>query len=139
MASKKISVFSWSYSYFTKSCRFFVASRGWIQYSTIQTQILKTPQVIIVTIKIMLFRSSHKRWSMQKAVLKNFAIFTGKHLCWRLLIQHRCFLCEFFKSTYFEELLRTPASCFLFIKPLVFSQLCRRKCSIDSTSAIKNR
>ena len=22
----------------------------------------------------------------QKAVLKNFAIFTGKHLCWRLLL-----------------------------------------------------
>ena len=28
--------------------------------------------------------SSHRRCSVTKAVLKNFAIFTGKHLCWSL-------------------------------------------------------
>ena len=28
-----------------------------------------------------IFRSSHSRCSIKKAVLKNFAIFTGKHLC----------------------------------------------------------
>ena len=27
-------------------------------------------------------RSSHRKCSMKKAVHKNFAIFTGKHLCW---------------------------------------------------------
>ena len=27
----------------------------------------------------------------KKAVLENFAIFIGKHLCWRLTIQQRCF------------------------------------------------
>ena len=31
-------------------------------------------------------RSSHKSCSIEKAVLKNFAIFTGKHLCWSLLL-----------------------------------------------------
>ena len=31
-------------------------------------------------------RSSHQRCSIEKAVLKNFAIFTGKHLCWSLLL-----------------------------------------------------
>ena len=31
------------------------------------------------------FRSSHRRCPMKKAVLKNFAIFTGKFLCWSLL------------------------------------------------------
>ena len=29
-------------------------------------------------------RSSHLSCSIEKAVLKNFAIFTGKHLCWSL-------------------------------------------------------
>ena len=27
------------------------------------------------------FRSSHQRCSMQKAVLRNFTTFTGKHMC----------------------------------------------------------
>ena len=31
-------------------------------------------------------RSSHQSCSIEKAVFKNFAIFTGKHLCWRLLL-----------------------------------------------------
>ena len=30
------------------------------------------------------FRSSNQRYSIEKAVLKNFAILTGKHLCWCL-------------------------------------------------------
>ena len=44
-------------------------------------------------------RSSHQRCSIKKAVLKTFAIFTGKYLCWSLILinftkkglQHRCF------------------------------------------------
>ena len=31
------------------------------------------------------FRSSQQRCSIKKGVFKNFAIFTGKHLCWSLL------------------------------------------------------
>ena len=31
-------------------------------------------------------KSSQQRCSMKKAVLKNFAIFTGKHLCWSLFL-----------------------------------------------------
>ena len=34
-------------------------------------------------------RSSHWRCSVKQGVFKNFAIFTGKHLYWRL--QHSCF------------------------------------------------
>ena len=30
------------------------------------------------------FRSSHRRCSVKKGVLRNFAKFTGKHLCQRL-------------------------------------------------------
>ena len=32
------------------------------------------------------FRSSHWRCSMKNIVLKNFANFTGKHLCWSLFL-----------------------------------------------------
>ena len=52
----------------------------------------------------------------KKAVLKNFAMFTGKHLCWNLFLskvaslkkrlQHSCFpvnISKNFKNTYFEE------------------------------------
>ena len=31
-------------------------------------------------------RSSHQSCSIEKAVFKNFAMFTGKHLCWSLLL-----------------------------------------------------
>ena len=32
------------------------------------------------------FRSSQRRYSIKNAALKNFAIFTGKHLCWSLFL-----------------------------------------------------
>ena len=58
-------------------------------------------------------RSSHRRCSIKKGVLRNFAKFTGKHLCQRLFFKktatllkkslwHRCFLVNF------EKFLRTP-------------------------------
>ena len=54
-------------------------------------------------------------------VLKNFAIFTGKQLCWSLLLVKlqpfrcltrvwACKYCEIFKNTYFKEHLWTAAS-----------------------------
>ena len=70
-------------------------------------------------------RSSHQRCSIEKAVLKNFAIFTRKHLCWSLFcgLQNlqlsikgaptlvlSCEYCKIFKNTYFEENLRTTLS-----------------------------
>ena len=73
-------------------------------------------------------RSSHRRCSKEKAVLKNFAIFTGKHVRWSLfLIELQfwgpaivlkettekvffCAYCEIFKNTYFQEKLQTTAS-----------------------------
>ena len=67
--------------------------------------------------KIM-FRSSHQRCSVIKGVLRNFAKFTGKHLCQRLFFNkvaglraaallkkslwHRCF------PVNFAKFLRTP-------------------------------
>ena len=58
----------------------------------------------------------------KKAVLKNFAIFTGKHLCWIVFFLIKvqisetprqlfpCEYCEIFTKTYLQEHLRTTAS-----------------------------
>ena len=47
------------------------------------------------------------RCSIRYGVLKNFANFTEKHLCWSLfLIEMQvftCEICEIFKNTFFEE------------------------------------
>ena len=67
--------------------------------------------------------------SFKKAVLKNFAIFTGKQLLWNPFFQlyqketptevFSCEYCEIFKNTYFEEHLQTAASVFLIIKLVI--------------------
>ena len=49
-----------------------------------------------------LFRGSHRRCSVEKGDLKNFANFTVNHLCWSLFLdkkrlQHRCFPAKFGK------------------------------------------
>ena len=52
---------------------------------------------------IILFRGSHRRCSVKEFVLKSFANFTEKHLCWSLFLikiikkrlQHRCFPVKF--------------------------------------------
>ena len=61
-----------------------------------------------------MFRSSHRRCSVRKVVLRNFAKFTGKHLCQSLFFNKAagwgmCFpvnFCEistFFKTNFFKE------------------------------------
>ena len=46
----------------------------------------------------MWYRSSHQRCSMKKGVLKNFAKFTGKHLCQSLFINKVAVPRPFLKS-----------------------------------------
>ena len=36
--------------------------------------------------QFVMFRSSHRRCSVKKSVLKNFVNITGKQLCWSLLL-----------------------------------------------------
>ena len=62
-------------------------------------------------------RSSHRRSSVKKGVLKNFAKFKGKHLCQSLFFKKQTlahvFSCEFYetsKNTIFTEHLWTNAS-----------------------------
>ena len=63
----------------------------------------------------------HRTCSIRKSVLRKFANFAWKHLCWSLfLIMFRpkgsstgcffCEICDIFQKTYFEEHLRTIAS-----------------------------
>ena len=63
-----------------------------------------------------MFRSSYRRWSVRKGVLRNFAKFTGKHLCQSLffnkvaglidLLPLECvYMRVFFKSVYDQSLL----------------------------------
>ena len=60
------------------------------------------------------------------AVLKSFAIFTGRHLCWgsqeKTCVETPkqvffCECCKIFKNTYFEEKLRTFASVLACVNP----------------------
>ena len=70
-------------------------------------------------------RSSHQRCSIEKAVLKNFSIFTGKHLCWSFFFLKACCFIKrnsntgvflwilrifYVKNTYSEENLLTTVS-----------------------------
>ena len=86
----------------------FCADKGLINRQTN----LKEENILTDTFNL-LTRSSHQRCSIKKGVLKNFAKFTGKHLCWRLFfdkvaglrlpnllkkrLQHRCFPVNFAK------------------------------------------
>ena len=67
-----------------------------------------------------IFTSSYRRCYVKKDVLKNFANFPGKHLCWSLTLiklhnsnkrlqkkrlQHRCFFCKICEySNYYQYL-----------------------------------
>ena len=72
---------------------------------------------------LQIHRRSHERCSIKNAFLINFAIFTGKHLCWCVGVSSGATslkktltqmfsdeYCKIFKNTYFEEHLRTAAS-----------------------------
>ena len=73
-----------------------------------------------------LLRSSHRGGSVKKGVLKNFANFTGKHLCWSLLqacnfikkrLQHWCFPVKFAKFLRTSILKKIYERLLLFVSP----------------------
>ena len=91
---------------------------------------------MIVKVRIIGIKSSHRMCSMKKAIFKNFAIFTGKHLFWSLFLiklhawrkkmqVFSCGYCEIFKKTYIEEHLWMAASGeFMTPTVLLFSYWC---------------
>ena len=69
-------------------------------------------QVAVTKSEKLSLRSNHRRCSLKKGVLKNFAKFTGKHLCQSLFFNKvaetlaqvfSCEFCEIFKNTFFIE------------------------------------
>ena len=77
----------------------------------------KDVQKIDVDLCFIRGKSSHRRCSMKKAVLKNFADLKAcnfirkrlQHRCW--VLQHTCEYCQIFKNTYFEEHLQNGCFC----------------------------
>ena len=66
----------------------FVATFGVLKRLKLTANILERSQLtpsryLLALIRL---RSSHLRCSTKKVVRKNFAIFTGKHLCWSLFL-----------------------------------------------------
>ena len=57
----------------------------WIGFLLVHYFILMT-SFRILDFEFRMIRSSHRRCSISKAVLKNFANFTEKHLCWSLFL-----------------------------------------------------
>ena len=80
---------------------------------------------------VYILRSSHQRRFAKNGVLKNFAKFTEKHLCWSLFLiklhklywketptqMFSCEFCDNFKNTYLEEHLQMVASPFYLFNP----------------------
>ena len=67
----------------------------------------------VTSLKRFISRSSHRGCSIKKSVLTNFAIFTGKHLCWSLFwIKLQAFIKKRLKHrsfpVYFEKIFRKP-------------------------------
>ena len=70
-------------------------------------------------------RSSHQSCSIEKAVLKNFSIFTGKHLCWSLLLRLACFKsCNFLEKGLLHRSL--PVNIAKFLRTLILMKICEQ-------------
>ena len=111
------------FTYYRTSLQIFLFHKFFCtNISQVELEILRNSSTI--------FRSSHQRCSIKKAILKHFVIFTGKYLCWGLFLnkvaghppcnfikkrlQHRYFLANIrqisiYKKTYFEVHLRKCA------------------------------
>ena len=88
-------------------------------------------------------RSSHRRCSVEKCVLKNFTNFAGKHLCWSLFFKGACLQpCNFIKKRLqhscfpvkFAKFLRTS-----FLKNICERLLLHRGCGCDVDDVKRTR
>ena len=74
----------------------------------------------MATVDKVFVKSSHRRCSVRKGALRNFAKFTGKHLCQSLFFKKEtlahvfsCEVCKISKNNFFTEYLWTIASIFV--------------------------
>ena len=91
---------------------------------------------------LVLSRSSRLQMFFKIFVLKNFAIFTTKHLCWRLFeikllawrsgtFHHRCFpvsLAKFLRTVFYRTSLEAAPGIHIthFFRDLLFKKTCKR-------------
>ena len=94
-----------------------------------------------------MFRSSYRRWSVTKGVLRNFAKFTGKHLCQSLFFNKVAGLmpeaCNFIKKTNLAQVFSCE-SCEISMNtfcrrtpPVAASVCCRRKVAAVKIEKLK--
>ena len=91
----------------------FCAVKKFLTLPQVTLMLLRIFGSTVLTVSFKIFRSSHPEVFCKKGVVKNFAKFTGKHLCWSLFlnkvtgfktatllkerIQHKCFPVNFSK------------------------------------------
>ena len=99
---------------------------GLVSIGLLELEIMEFVVSISISISIPMLRfqcrglqMAHQRCSIKKAVLTNFTMFIGKHLCWSFFkVAGLNAFCEYFenlKYTYFEEHLWTTASVYFII------------------------
>ena len=119
-----------------KDLKYKVFQTAYFQINNFQGQLKHV--MTILTRETHVNRSSHRRCSLKTAVLKNFAIFTGKRLCWSFFnkvvgqkarnfikkrLQHSCFLWilrKFLKHVFG----RTSAKCCFCVNIMAISYQC---------------
>ena len=84
-----------------------------------------------------LIRNSHRRCSIKETVLKNFAIFTGKQLCWSLFFdkvekKHRFYL----KEKHLQHR-RFPVSVAKLSRTPILKNICERLLLFDHTYLVQ--
>ena len=65
---------------------------------TKSTHLPSTPEVNLTLCQTSIIRSSH-RCSLKKGILKDFANFKGKHLCWSLFLIKRLLLAPIMRTS----------------------------------------
>ena len=98
-------------TYFASECFLSNIHLKWMTFGLFVKPHVSNKKLIIT--KLTFFDFSHQRCSVEKYIPKNFANFTGKHLCRSLSpaillkrdsnMDFSSEICEIFKNTYFEE------------------------------------
>ena len=81
----------------------------------------KLPTWPLISEEYSIFRNSQRRCSLNKAVFKDFAIFTGKQLCWSHFLRQAC---KFIENGLQHNCL--PVNIAKFLRTLTLKNICKR-------------
>ena len=77
--------------------------------------------------KILKFKSSQPRCSVKKGFLKNFANFTGKHLCWSIIsIKLQAWGLQLYLKKETPTQVLSCETCVKFLRTLILKSICDR-------------